>query len=231
MENKSLFTSITLALTLIAGFFFYNNQINQLEGEINTITEEYNSKIEVAQSVTDQSKKKVNTSVSALENLNNQLINARSALKEAQQKLSLSTSKSSVLNDEISQMNDARGEVQSLQQELILSDEKLAHLKKVFEKQNKVAVQKNMERIKVLKETSTGIALTGLVVPAVGVVTLVSYTIEEIDNYCGNVKNTIDLEEKIFGKVVSLDAQMKNNYHEQCVVSLKDKIKQKITKL
>ena len=85
MENKSLFTSITLALTLIAGFFFYNNQISQLEGEINTITEEYNSKIEVAQSVTDQSKKKVNTSVSALENLNNQLINAHSALKEAQQ--------------------------------------------------------------------------------------------------------------------------------------------------
>jgi len=58
MENKSLFTSITLALTLIAGFFFYNNQISQLEGEINTITEEYNSKIEVAQSVTDQSKRR-----------------------------------------------------------------------------------------------------------------------------------------------------------------------------
>jgi hypothetical protein len=60
---------------------------------------------------------------------------------------------------------------------------------------------------------------------------LVSYTIEEIDNYCSNIKNTMVLEEKIFGKVVSLDTKMQNNYHKQCVVSLKDKIKQQITKL
>jgi predicted PurR-regulated permease PerM len=231
MGNKSLFTLITLALILVVGFFFYNNQVSQLESEVSTITKEYNSKIEIAQSSSKPSKIKDKTSISTLEDLNNQLVSARSALKEAQQKLSIATSKSSVLNDEISQINDARGEVKVLEKELTISDEKLTHLKNIFEKQNKLAVQKNMERIKVLKETSTGIVLTGLVVPAVGVVTLVSYTIEEIDNYCSNIKNTMVLEEKIFGKVVSLDVQMKNNYHKQCVVSLKDKIKQQITKL
>jgi hypothetical protein len=88
-----------------------------------------------------------------------------------------------------------------------------------------------MARIDELKETSTSIAVTGLIVPAIGVVTLISYTTEEINNYCANIKNTIDLEKKVFNKVVSLDTQMQDNYHQQCEVSLKDKVKKVLKKL
>ncbi len=235
MENKSLFAAILLAITLVAGFFFYNNQVAQLENEITSITAEYNEKINAAQSVSET---KDNTQTSTLEDLNNQLIDARSALQAAQQKLTLATSKSSVLNDEMSQMHDARGEVNTLksslqdkQKELVVSTEKLDYLQSVFQNQNKAVISKNMARIDELKETSTGIAVTGLVVPAIGVATLVSYTTQEIDNYCANIKNTMDLEKKVFNKVVSLDAQMQNNYHQQCEVSLKDKVKKGLKKL
>jgi len=229
MENKSLFASITLSIALVAGFFFYNGQINELKQEVTSITTEYNTKISAVQSNTE-TKNSTNTSV--LEDLNDQLVAARSALQETQKKLVLATGKSSVLDSEISQIHDARGEVKSLkgslentQQKLQISGEKIDYLKGIFETQNKTTVVKNMARIDELKETSTGIAVTGLIVPAIGVATLISYTTEEINNYCANIKNTIDLEEKVFNKVVSLDAQMQDNYHQQCEVSLKDKVK------
>ncbi|HIG88571.1 MAG TPA: hypothetical protein EYQ04_01210, partial [Candidatus Thioglobus sp.] len=159
MENKSLFAAISLTIVLISGFFFYNNQVSQLEDEITSITTEYNSKISAVQS-TPNIENKANTSI--LEDLNNQLITARSALQEAQQKLTLATSKSSVLDSEISQINDARGEVKVLkgslentQQKLQISGEKIDYLKGIFETQNKATVVKNMARIDELKETST----------------------------------------------------------------------------
>ncbi|MBT3195061.1 MAG: hypothetical protein HOE35_02330 [Candidatus Ruthia sp.] len=235
MENKSLFASITLSIALVAGFFFYNGQINELKQEVTSITTEYNTKISAVQSNTE-TKNSTNTSV--LEDLNDQLVAARSALQETQKKLVLATGKSSVLDSEISQIHDARGEVKSLkgslentQQKLQISGEKIDYLKGIFETQNKTTVVKNMARIDELKETSTGIAVTGLIVPAIGVATLISYTTEEINNYCANIKNTIDLEEKVFNKVVSLDAQMQDNYHQQCEVSLKDKVKKGLKKL
>jgi hypothetical protein len=122
MENKSLFAAISLTIVLISGFFFYNNQVSQLEDEITSITTEYNSKISAVQS-TPNIENKANTSI--LEDLNNQLITARSALQEAQQKLTLATSKSSVLDSEISQINDARGEVKVLKGSLENTQQKL----------------------------------------------------------------------------------------------------------
>jgi predicted PurR-regulated permease PerM len=242
MENKSLFAAISLTIVLISGFFFYNNQVNQLENEITSITTEYNSKINAVQPVASTEN---NVDTSILEDLNNQLIDTRSALQAAQQKLTLATSKSSVLNDEISQIHDARGEVDVLKgslevtqsslkttkKELVVSGEKLEHLHNIFKKQNTTQVTNNLTRIATLKETSTGIAVTGFIVPAIGVATLISYTTEEIDNYCANIKNIMDLENKVFNKVVSLDAQMQENYHQQCEVSLKDKVKKGLKKL
>jgi hypothetical protein len=242
MENKSLFAAISLTIVLISGFFFYNNQVNQLENEITSITTEYNSKINAVQPVASTEN---NVDTSILEDLNNQLIDTRSALQAAQQKLTLATSKSSVLNDEISQIHDARGEVDVLKgslevtqgslkttkKELVVSGEKLEHLHNIFKEQNATQVTNNLTRIATLKETSTGIAVTGLIVPAIGVATLISYTTEEIDNYCANIKNTMDLEKKVFNKVVSLDAQTQDNYHQQCEVSLKDKVKKGLKKL
>ena len=192
----------------------------------------YNQKLVALQS-TDKT-----TEHSTLEVLNNQLIKAQSALKISQEKLSLATSKTSVVADEISQMSDARkqvkaleGSLQSIKQKLGISAEKLSYLEQVFENQNKNTVKQNITRIKELKETSSGIAVTGLIVPAIGVATLVSYTTEEIDNYCANIKNTIELENKVFGKAISLDKAMQKNYHSQCEVSLKDKIEKGLKKL
>ena len=236
MENKSLFSSIVLALALVSGFFFYDKQISELEQEITTITQEYNHKLESIQF--NGKKTNPTTDISALEDLNNQLISARSALKKAQDKLSLANSKTSVLGDEISQITDSRSKVNTLkdslhsaQEKLQLSDEKLTYLKGVFKKQNKVVVGENITRIEALKETSTSIAITGLIVPAVGVATLIAYTTEEIQNYCNNIKNTMDLETKVFGKVISLDATMQKNYYNQCIVSLKDKLKKNLEKI
>jgi len=115
--------------------------------------------------------------------------------------------------------------------ELVVSGEKLEHLHNIFKEQNTTQVANNLTRIATLKETTTGIAVTGFIVPAIGVATLISYTSEEIDNYCANIKNIMDLEKKVFNKVVSLDAQTQDNYHQQCEVSLKDKIKKGLKKL
>ena len=239
MENKSLFSAIVLTFALIASYFFYNEKIDTLEQESAELTQEYNQKLNAFQPA--KTKNGITTKAttnSALEALNNQLIKAQSALKISQEKLSLVTSKTSVLGDEISQMGDARVQVKTLkgslklvEKRLDISAEKLSYLQGVFETQNKTTVEQNIARIKELKETSSGIAITGLIVPAIGVATLVAYTTEEINNYCANIKNTIELENQVFGKIVSLDKSMQNSYHNQCEVSLKDKIKKGLEKL
>ena len=235
MENKSLFSAIVLAFALIAGYFFYSEKLDTLEQETAEITQEYNQKLNAFQPTKTI---KNTTNNTALEALNNQLIKAQSALKISQEKLSLVTSKTSVLGDEISQMGDARtqvktlkGSLQSVEKKLNISAEKLNYLQGVFETQNKTTVEQNIARIKELKETSSGIAITGLIVPAIGVATLISYTTEEIDNYCANIKNTIELENQVFGKIVSLDESMQKSFHNQCEISLKDKIKKGLKKL
>ncbi|MDB2590321.1 hypothetical protein N9345_05625 [Candidatus Thioglobus sp.] len=235
MENKSLFSAIVLAFALIAGYFFYSEKLETLEQETAEITKEYNQKLNALQ----PTKTDTDTSDNAvLESLNNQLIKAQSALKISQEKLSLVTSKTSVLGNEISQISDARiqvktlkGSLKSVEKKLGISTEKLSFLQGVFETQNKTTVEKNIARIEELKETSSGIAITGLIVPVIGVATLVSYTTEEINNYCANIKNTIELENQVFGKIVSLDKGMQKSYHNQCEVSLKDKIKKGLKKL
>lgn len=238
MENKSLFSAIVLAFALIAGYFFYSEKLETLEQETAEITKEYNQKLNALQ-LTKTVKTVTNASDNTvLESLNNQLIKAQSALKISQEKLSLVTSKTSVLGDEISQISDARkqvktlkGSLKSVEKKLGISTEKLSFLQGVFETQNKTTVEKNIARIDELKEISSGIAITGLIVPVIGVATLVSYTAEEIDNYCANIKNTIELENQVFGKIVSLDKSMQKSYHNQCEVSLKDKIKKGLKKL
>jgi hypothetical protein len=124
----------------------------------------------------------------------------------------------------MSQMHDARGKVKSLntslegtEQALNLSDKKLIQLKKIFEKQNKENIQNNLQRIYDLEDTAKGIAVTGLILPIVGVATLYAYTNKETKNYCKNIQNTINLEKKIFGRAVSINDEMKQLYQTQCI--------------
>lgn len=233
MENKSLFSAIILAFTLIAGAIFYIDKTTNLEQEVKSITQEYNLKLKALQSGGIQKQTSASNSLSALESLNNQLIIAQSALKKSQAKLSLTISKTSVLTNEIMQMDNARSEVKNLrnslksaQKKLNISAEKISYLEGIFKSQNKATIIQNIARIKDLKKTSGSIAITGLIVPAIGVATLISYTTEEINNYCTNIKNTMSLENKIFGKIVSLDTDMQKDYHYQCEISLKDRIKE-----
>ncbi len=256
MNNKSLFISITLAFALMFGFFLHNQQITQLEQKIDTITSEYNAEIETTQFSTQTNDRVVdnsNPNILTLDELNNQLIIARSALQVAQQKSSLASSKSTVLTDEISQIKDSRGQVKSLKtsleksqqklqvadnnlkdsnQKLQVSDKKLqvsdkklqvssqelGYLQRVFESQNKNIASNNIARITELQKSAVGIGIGGLLIPVVGAAMLVNYTVQEVNNYCANIKNIIDLEEKVFKKVVSLDTKMQQAYHQKCVV-------------
>jgi len=227
MENKSPFIAVVLVITLIAGYFFYNKKVTNLESEISSITSEI---IEVkADIIAVTEENKLNEVVkidntSALEDLNDQLIKVRSELQITQEKLSLATGKTSVLGDEMSQMHDARGKVKSLnssldgaEQALNLSDKKLIQLKNIFEKQNKANIQNNLQRIYDLDDTTKGIAVTGLILPVVGIATLFAYKNKETKNYCKNIQNTIDLEKKVFGRTVSINDEMKQLYQTQCI--------------
>ncbi|WP_190600749.1 hypothetical protein [Candidatus Vesicomyidisocius sp. SY067_SCS001] len=210
MENKSLFSSIALILTLIIGYFIHNNQIIQLNNKISNLKQEYNVKQIAKLPVTMRN-------IDTIENLNKQLIKTHSELKKAQDKLSLETSKDHVLNDAKIKMTDLKYLLTSVQKKLQTSDKKLKYLEGIFEEQNKNIITKNITSIKKLKEASTNIAVTGLIVPAIGIATLISYTSEEIQNYCNNIKNTMNLGYKLFGKVISLNKNMRINYQQQCL--------------
>jgi len=226
MENKSPFIAAVLAITLISGYFFYDDKITKLESEVGAITNEYNEKIiEVKADIKENKSEEAITAddTSVLEDLNNQLIKTRSELQKTQEKLSLATGKTSVLGDEMSQMHDARGKVKSLNESLEgaeialnLSDKKLTQLKNIFKEQNKVNIQNNLQRIYDLDDSVKGIAVTGMIVPIIGVATLIAYSNKETENYCKNIQNTINLEKKVFGKTVSINDEMKQLHQTQC---------------
>ncbi len=52
MENKSLFTSITLVVVIVVGYFLHNEQVDKLQAEIDIITAEYNAKLNSIQADT-----------------------------------------------------------------------------------------------------------------------------------------------------------------------------------
>jgi hypothetical protein len=166
-----------------------------------------------------------------LDSLSDQLIKAQSALRVLKNKLSLSKSKTSVLSNEIARMSDARDQLktlqinfQSVEQKLKLSVKKEEYLESIFIKQNTQRAIKDIDRIKTLKETIGGIAITGLIAPVIGVATLISYTTEEIDNYCIDIKNIVAFDKRVFNKVVSLNAEAQQDYNNQCNISIADKI-------
>ena len=234
METKSPFIAVLLAITLIAGYFFYDDKITNLKAEIGAITNEYNEKLDEVKtdsdSVINKSEEIVAGNASVLEDLNNQLIKVRSELQKTQEKLSLTTGKTTVLGDEMSQMHDARGKVKELdaslkgaKEALNLSSKELTKLRDIFEIQNKINIQNNIDRIYKLEDSAKSIAVTGLIVPAIGVATLIGYANEEIKNYCGNIQNTINLEKKVLGKVVSINDEIDKLYQARC--SSKEEIK------
>ncbi|RUM83586.1 MAG: hypothetical protein DSZ17_02180 [Candidatus Thioglobus sp.] len=98
-----------------------------------------------------------------------------------------------------------------------LSDKKLTQLKNIFEEQNKTNIQNNLQRIYDLEDSAKSIAITGLILPVVGVAALIAYTNKETENYCKNIQNTISLEKKVFGKTVSINDEMKQLYQTRCV--------------
>ncbi len=232
MNNKSLFAAIALTVALFFTYSFYSNKVADLSQEITQITQEYNSKLSTLNGVISTDSDNAAADLPALERLSQQLIEAREQLHQAQQQLRQTNNTSSVLTHEIQQAADARDEVkvlkgslESAQAQLKLSDEKVALLQELFKAQHTEQTNKTLARITDLKETSTGIAMSGLIVPVVGAATLAAYAIEEIDNYCQNIEGILSLEKQVFGQVVSLDEAMQQAYHQQCVVSLEDKIK------
>jgi len=100
---------------------------------------------------------------------------------------------------------------------LNLSDKKLTQLKNIFEEQNKTNIQNNLQRIYDLDDSVKGIAVTGLIVPIIGVATLIAYSNKETENYCKNIQNTISLEKKVFGKTVSINDEMKQLHQTRCI--------------
>lgn len=235
MNNKSLFAAIALTVALFFTYSFYNNKVETLSQEITQITEEYNTKLGMLNGHVTADQQNTAADMPALERLNKQLIETREQLHQAQQQLRQRTSTSSVLSHEIQQSESARDEVKALkgslesaQTQLKLSGEKVQLLQDLFKAQHTEQANKTLTRIATLKETSTGIAVSGLIVPMVGAATLAAYAIEEIDNYCQNIESILSLEKQVFGQVVSLDENMQQAYHQQCVVSLEDKIKDRI---
>jgi hypothetical protein len=170
------------------------------------------------------------TNYRQLDDINNQLIASRGELQNLQQKLILSTSKAQVLAHEVAQIEDARPElnaVQSMhentQEELAtkgkaaqVSQEKYDNLAAALVEQNLKVAVRNSNRISHLKETTTTFSLITSVAPVISVATLINMTMEEINNYCEDIEQIIELEELVFGEVRSVTGVLLEAFKSEC---------------
>lgn len=222
-------TITLLSVIIILLVVFFNDKITTLQNE-NTLTIQKYQKNKSDDKITPALK---SINHKELESLNSQLIEAKNKIQKLEQKTNLNQAKKTVLKDEMQQNKQSKQTITSLKQtidknKIALDDvisstdykkmQKLESIVKVFKKKNKQIIQNNIKRITTLKEASGGILITGAIVPIIGAVTLIGYATQEIGNYCQNIKDNIDLEKKLFGKVTSLDEEIKRKYYNQCSV-------------
>jgi len=221
MEKKANFASLLLIIALIASYFFFLDKIETLESQL-TVTDTVESEPAV---ITDPP-----ILASQLDDINNQLIDVRSELRTTQQKLIVSASKSAVLEDELAQTKEKIKAFQPIKQELEeakkalkLSELKLQtsvedhnQLQADFAKQNKAFINRSLDRIKLLNQTSSGVSMTASAVPFVGVAALIVYTQDQTKKSCEDIKDIIDNENKVFGETLSLEPDMLAEYQEKC---------------
>jgi len=221
MEKKANFASLLLIIALIASYFFFLDKIETLESQL-TVTDTVESEPAV---ITDPP-----ILASQLDDINNQLIDVRSELRTTQQKLIVSASKSTVLEDELAQTREKIKAFQPIKQELEeakkalkLSELKLQtsvedhnQLQADFAKQNKAFINRSLDRIKLLNQTSSGVSMTASAVPFVGVAALIVYTQDQTKKSCEDIKDIIDNENKVFGETLSLEPDMLAEYQEKC---------------
>ena len=221
MEKKVNIASLLLIIALIASYFFFLDKIETLESQL-TVTDTVESERAV---ITDPP-----ILASQLDDINNQLIDVRSELRTTQQKLIVSASKSTVLEDELAQTKEKIKAFQPIKQELEeakkalkLSELKLQtsaenhnQLQADFAKQNKAFINRSLDRIKLLNQTSSGVSMTASAVPFVGVAALIVYTQDQTKKSCEDIKDIIDNENKVFGETLSLEPDMLAEYQEKC---------------
>ena len=221
MEKKVNIASLLLIIALIASYFFFLDKIETLESQL-TVTDTVESEPAV---ITDPP-----ILASQLDDINNQLIDVRSELRTTQQKLIVSASKSAVLEDELAQTKEKIKAFQPIEQELEeakkalkLSELKLQtsvenhnQLQADFAKQNKAFINRSLDRIKLLNQTSSGVSMTASAVPFVGVAALIVYTQDQTKKSCEDIKDIIDNENKVFGETLSLEPDMLAEYQEKC---------------
>ena len=221
MEKKANITSLLLIIALIASYFFFLDKIETLESQL-TVTDTVESEPAV---ITDPP-----ILASQLDDINNQLIDVRSELRTTQQNLIVSASKSTVLEDELAQTREKIKAFQPIEQELEeakkalkLSELKLQtsvedhnQLQADFAKQNKAFINRSLDRIKLLNQTSSGVSMTASAVPFVGVAALIVYTQDQTKKSCEDIKDIIDNENKVFGETLSLEPDMLAEYQEKC---------------
>ena len=221
MEKKVNIASLLLIIALIASYFFFLDKIETLESQL-TVTDTVESERAV---ITDPP-----ILASQLDDINNQLIDVRSELRTTQQKLIVSASKSAVLEDELAQTKEKIKAFQPIKQELEeakkalkLSELKLQtsvedhnQLQADFAKQNKAFINRSLDRIKLLNQTSSGVSMTASAVPFVGVAALIVYTQDQTKKSCEDIKDIIDNENKVFGETLSLEPAMLAEYQEKC---------------
>lgn len=221
MEKKVNIASLLLIIALIASYFFFLDKIETLESQL-TVTDTVESEPAV---ITDPP-----ILASQLDDINNQLIDVRSELRTTQQKLIVSASKSTVLEDELAQTKEKIKAFQPIKQELEeakkalkLSELKLQtsaenhnQLQADFAKQNKAFINRSLDRIKLLNQTSSGVSMTASAVPFVGVAALIVYTQDQTKKSCEDIKDIIDNENKVFGETLSLEPDMLAEYQEKC---------------
>ena len=221
MEKKVNIASLLLIIALIASYFFFLDKIETLESQL-TVTDTVESEPAV---ITDPP-----ILASQLDDINNQLIDVRSELRTTQQKLIVSASKSTVLEDELAQTKEKIKAFQPIEQELEeakkalkLSELKLQtsvenhnQLQADFAKQNKAFINRSLDRIKLLNQTSSGVSMTASAVPFVGVAALLVYTRDQTKRSCEDIKDIIDNENKVFGETLSLEPDMLAEYQEKC---------------
>ena len=238
MINKSIFLNVVLVFVIIFGYFYFENTKNNPSANLSSIS-------------TTSNVSKVESDLTQLESLNNQVIDLKQKLDASNQELASLKNQDTVLastreeikksikeleqvKSEISKVkntSDLIAQIEAEKNQIIQAQTKVKELTKYFEDRSKTEIQLLLKDAETAYQDIVGSSVITPAIPVIGLPVL-ALSNQNLDKVCSNISRMLSEEEKLLGKRVSLNAQESNKYNEICIKGIKGKLQEnlKLTK-
>ena len=234
MINKSILLNVVLVFVIIFGYFYFENTKHNPSANFSTIS-------------TTSNVSKVESDLTQLESLNNQVIDLKQKLDAANKELASLKNQDTVLAStreeikksfkeldqvkskisKVKKTSDLIAQIEAEKNQITQAQTKVKELTKYFEDRSKTEIQLLLKDAETAYQDMVSSSVMTPAVPLLGL-PILALSNQNLERNCNNISRMLLEEEKLLGKRVSLNTQENNKYNEICIKGIKGKLQENL---